>query len=228
MSIYAIIAAAGRGKRMGGAINKQFLEIENRPILVHTLEKFCQCELIDGIVIVVPEDWYLYVRANIVDKFKIKKIKKIVIIGTTRQDSIYKVLKVVDKHVSTVVIHDAVRPLISLELLIKVIHKGKETGAAVLAIPLLESIKKVTNNQIAHTINRDSVWLVQTPQVYNRDVILHAYQQAFVNRTTATDDSELVEHSGYPIEVVEGDRMNIKITNQQDLELATILMQKSY
>ncbi len=225
MSVCAIIAAAGRGERLGGPIPKQFLEIDNKPILVHTLEKFCQSELIDRIVIVVPKGWDLFVEKKIVDDYKLTKIGHIIIGGTSRQESIYNALKVVDNSIETVVIHDAVRPLISLALLHEVIDKGRETGAAVLAVPVYESLKKVSNFQIEQTLTRDSTWLVQTPQVFKRDLIMNAYQQAFFNCINAADDSELIEYLGYPIRVVEGSRMNIKITTPEDLALAKVLLQ---
>ncbi len=227
MSVCAIIAAAGRGERLGGSIHKQFLEIDNKPILVYTLEKFCQSKLIDGIVIAVPKGWNLFVKNKIVKKYKLTKIRHIIAGGTTRQDSIYNALKVVDNNFSTVVIHDAVRPVISLVLLRQVIDKGRETGAAVLAVPIYESLKKVSNLQIEQTLTRDSTWLVQTPQVFKRDLIMNAYQQAFFNCINAVDDSELVEYLGYPIQVVEGSRTNIKITTQEDLDLAKILLHLS-
>jgi len=224
MSVCAIIAAAGRGERLGGSIHKQFLEIDNKPILVHTLEKFCQSKLIDSIIIVVPEDWTRFTENYIVKKFNITKVRQIIEGGATRQDSVFKALQSVDETFATVAIHDAVRPLVSLELLNKVTDKARETGAAILAVPIYESIKKVANFQIEATLTRDSTWLVQTPQVFQRDLIFHAYQQAFFNCITAADDSELVEYLGHPIHVVEGSRTNIKITTLEDLKLATVLL----
>lgn len=224
MSVCAIIAAAGLGRRIGGSIYKQFLEIEKKPIVVHTLEKFLQCELVDSILLVVPKDWFRYVTENIIEKHNISKVHKIIIGGATRQESVYNALKALSEEVLTVVIHDAVRPLISLNLLNDVISKGIETGAAVLAVPIYDSIKKISGKKIEHTLNRDAVWLVQTPQVFKKDLIFNAYQQAFFNGITATDDSELVEYLGHPIQVVIGSRTNIKITTQEDLELAKILI----
>jgi len=226
VSVCAIIAAAGRGQRMGSPIYKQFLEIENKPILVYTLEKFCQSELIDRIIIVVPKAWYRYVIENIIEKHDLSKISKLETGGVTRQESVFKALKAVSQDTSIVVIHDAVRPLISLKLLRKVINKGKETGAAILAVPVHDSIKKVSGKQVKQSLKRDSVWLVQTPQVFQKDLILNAYQQAFFNCRTATDDSELVELMGHPIYVVEGSRTNIKITTPGDLNLAKLLLTK--
>lgn len=226
MRVCAIIAAAGLGKRLGGPIHKQFLEIENKPILVYTLENFCQCQLIDSIIIVVPEDGARYVTEHIIDKFKIPKIDKIIIGGATRQESVYRALITLNEDIATVVIHDAVRPLISLNSLIQVINKGKETGAAALAVPIHDSIKKVANNKIVHSLKRDSIWAVQTPQVFKKELIFNAYQQAFFNGTTATDDSELVEYLGHPICIVAGSRTNIKITTREDFDLVKILLRK--
>jgi 2-C-methyl-D-erythritol 4-phosphate cytidylyltransferase len=200
VSVCAIIAAAGCGKRIGGLIYKQFLEIKKKPIVVHTLEKFRQSELVDSIVIVVPKDWYRYVTVNLIEKYNITKVNQVVIGGVTRQESVYNALKVLNEEVSTVVIHDAVRPLIGLDLL----------------------------NEVAHTLNRDSVWQVQTPQVFKKDLIFNAYEKAFFNCITATDDSELIEYMEYPIHVVAGSRTNIKITIPEDLDLAEILLQEMY
>ena len=228
MSVCAIIAAAGCGNRIGGSICKQFIEIKKKPIIVHTLEKFRQSELIDSIVIVVPKEWYRYATVDLIEKYNISKVEHVVIGGATRQESVYNALRALNEDVSTVVIHDAVRPLISLDLLNEVINKGIATGAAVLAVPVHDTLKKVSGNIIAHTLNRDSVWLVQTPQVFKKELIFNAYQQAFFNCITATDDSELIEYLGHPIHVVAGSRANIKITTQEDLELAEILIQETY
>lgn len=225
MSVGAIIAAAGHGERIASPIPKQFLGIENKPIVVHTLEKFCQCELIDCIIIVVPKDWYQYVVENIIEKYSILKVDKILIGGATRQESVCRAIEAMNEEIVTVVIHDAVRPFVTLNLLRKVIKKGTETGAAILAVPAHDSIKKVSGKQIEYSLKRDSIWLVQTPQVFKKELILNAYQQAFFNCRTASDDSELVEYLGYPIAVVEGSRTNIKITTPEDLDLAKVLLQ---
>jgi 2-C-methyl-D-erythritol 4-phosphate cytidylyltransferase len=224
VSVCAIIAAAGRGERMSSPIPKQFWAIKNKPILVYTLEKFCQCQVIDSIIIVVPKDWTLFTENNIVNKFNIIKVRQIIEGGATRQESVFKALQSVDETSATVAIHDAVRPLVSLELLNKVIDKGRATGAAVLAVPIYDSLKKVTSFQIEGTLTRDSTWLVQTPQVFKRDLIINAYQQAFFNCIKADDDAELVEYLGHPIHVVEGSRTNIKITTPADLNLAKVLL----
>lgn len=226
MSICAIIAGGGRGLRMATSINKQFLEIDNKPIIAHTLEKFQDCPLIDDIKIVVPEDWLDYVLKNIVEKYKISKVNKIIKGGTTRQESVFNALNALNEDISTVVIHDAVRPLIQPDLLEKVVLKGQETGAAILAVRAQETIKKVTTNIVDKTLNRNSIWLVQTPQVFEKELILQAYKKAKQEKIAATDDSALVERSGYSVHVVEGNYTNIKITNPSDLDLAKFLLSR--
>jgi len=227
VSIGAIIAAAGQGTRAGSSpVRKQFLNIQHKPVLVHTLEKFCQSPVVDSIVIVVPAGYKNYVAEQVVEKFSLSKIAHIVAGGATRQQSVYQGLEALEPAVTTVVVHDAVRPFISASLLNRVIDRGQKTGAAVVAIPVDDTIKQVSGDRIERTLSRESLWLVQTPQVFRRDVIVHAYQWAFFNGIVATDDSELVERWGYPVHIVPGKRSNIKITTVEDLELAKMLIQK--
>lgn len=224
MGVCAIIAAAGLGIRMGGSVPKQFSEINGKPILVYTLEKFCHCQVIDRIILLVPEQWTSLVQDNILNRWPISKSLQVVSGGVTRQDSIYQALQFIDDRDEIVVIHDAVRPLLSSDLLEEVIAKGRETGAAVVAVPAFESIKIVSDFQIQQTISRESAWLIQTPQVFHRDVIVAAYHHAFQRGIIATDDSALVELLGKPISVVMGSRKNFKITTPEDLELAELLL----
>lgn len=225
--ICAIIAAAGQGRRMNNSIFKQFLTIENKPIIAYTLEKFCQCTSIDCITIVIPEDQDQVVQ-YIIKKYQLTKVRNIVVGGATRQKSVFEALKTLDSSISTVVIHDAVRPLISLQLIDNVIKRGIETGAAVVAVPVQESLKKCSNNEIIYSLNRDSVWLAQTPQVFEKKLILRAHEQAVLKNISATDDAELVEYLGYPIHIVAGEITNIKITTQSDFELASLLIRNAF
>lgn len=224
MKVCAIIAAAGQGKRMDNPVNKQFMELGNKPILAHTLEKFEQCPLIDCIEIAAPQDWLLYIAEDIVDKFNILKVRKIVIGGATRQQSVLAALQALDANIPYVAIHDAVRPLLHPDLLIEVIKRGMETGAAILAMPARDSIKKVNTGKIQLTLDRNLIWLAQTPQVFERELIVQAYELAVSDQYVATDDSELVERLGHPIYVVASHRANFKITTQEDLELAKYLI----
>ncbi|MBC8183097.1 2-C-methyl-D-erythritol 4-phosphate cytidylyltransferase [candidate division KSB1 bacterium] len=226
MSVCAIIAAGGRGVRMAASINKQFLEINNKPIIAYTIEKFNQSSLIDDIVIVVPEEWIEFVSESIVSKYNFSKVSKIVKGGETRQKSIFAGLKELEENVTHVVIHDAVRPLINRQILENVINKGKEVGAAIVAVRAQDTVKRVNENKIESTLNREIIWLAQTPQVFQKDIILKAYQKAAKDNISATDDSALVERMGVTVEVVEGSYSNIKITNPADLGLAEFYLNR--
>lgn len=220
MSVCAIIAAGGRGVRMASKINKQFLYLNNKPIIALTIEKFNQSVMIEKIIIVVPEEWIDFVSRSIVKKYNFSKVVKIIKGGDTRQESIFAGIKELDKTDSVVVIHDAVRPLIEPQLIECVIKKGKETGAAIVAIRAHDTIKQLNNNTIEKTLNRELIWLAQTPQVFHKEIILRANQKAVKENFIATDDSSLVERMGYPVEIIEGSNTNIKITNPSDLALA--------
>lgn len=227
MKVCAIIAAAGKGSRMETPVFKQFLELGNKPVLAHTLEKFEQCPHIDCIVIVAPQEWVVYIAEEIVDKFKISKVQKLVIGGATRQQSVFAALKVLDTNIHFVAIHDAVRPLLQPRLLDEVLQRGINTGAAILAMPARDTIKKVHFEKIDQTLDRSSIWLAQTPQVFARDLIVQAYEQALSDQYHATDDSELVERLGHPVDVVASNFSNFKITTQEDLEIAEWLIKEA-
>ncbi|MCI0495523.1 2-C-methyl-D-erythritol 4-phosphate cytidylyltransferase [candidate division KSB1 bacterium] len=226
MNVCAIIAAAGRGTRMNSPLNKQFLELGDKPIIAHTLEKFDHCPEIDCIDIIVPQEWLLYVAENIVDKFSISKVRKIVVGGATRQESVFAALKAIDENIRYVAIHDAVRPLLPPDLLLEVLHRGMETSAAILAVPVRDSLKKITNGKVEHTLDRSSIWQAQTPQVFERSLIVQAHEQAFRDQYFAADDSELVERLGHPVYVVESNFMNFKITTPEDLRIAKYFIEE--
>jgi len=227
VSVCAIIAAGGHGVRMAASINKQFLEINNKPIIAYTIEKFNLSSLVDKIIIVVPGDWIEFVSQSIVNKYNFLKVDKILKGGNTRQESIFAGLKKLEKTDSVVVIHDAVRPLIDPLLLDRVVEKGKETGAAIVAVRAYDTIKRVNKSLIENTLNRELIWFAQTPQVFHSEIILKAYQQAADDNIMATDDSSLVERIGYPVQVIEGSYSNIKITNPSDLDLAKFYLKQN-
>lgn len=228
MKLCAIIAAGGRGVRMKSSVNKQFIEIEKKPIIAHTLEKFEKCADVDSIIPVVPEDWFLYIAENIVDKYGISKVGKIVIGGENRQESVFAALKSLEADATHVAIHDAVRPFVDEDSLNDVLRVGKSTGAAILAIPVMDTLKQVKAGIVEKTLDRSLAWLIQTPQVFEKTAIFQAYKKAFEDGILATDDSALLERLGYKIHVVEGAASNIKITTPEDLTFAKyILTQKT-
>jgi 2-C-methyl-D-erythritol 4-phosphate cytidylyltransferase len=226
MKTIAIIAAGGQGKRIEGKLPKQFLMLKDKPILAHTVDKFERCELIDEIILVVPEDYLEYCSQAIVDKYNFKKVRKIICGGKERQDSVFLGLKACSNNTSIVVIHDGVRPLISPDKIsesIKLCEEKKSSGpigAVVLAVPVKETVKRVERGNIITTLDRDKIWLTQTPQTFEYKLILDAHQKAEEDNFMGTDDSALVERLGYEVTVLEGDYRNIKITTAEDLMIA--------
>jgi 2-C-methyl-D-erythritol 4-phosphate cytidylyltransferase len=221
----AIIAAGGQGKRIQGThpqgkLPKQFLMLKDKPILAHTLGKFERCELVDEIILAVPEDYLAYCSQAIVDKYGFKKVRKVICGGKERQDSVYSGLKACPKNTSVVVIHDGVRPLIPVDKISESIQMCKEKGAVVLAVPVKETVKRVEQGSIMTTLDRSKLWLTQTPQTFGYELIQDAYEKAKQNNFMGTDDSVLVERLGAEVTVLEGDYKNIKITTAEDLALA--------
>jgi 2-C-methyl-D-erythritol 4-phosphate cytidylyltransferase len=220
MKVKALIAAGGRGERIGGILPKQFVEIKKKPILAYTVEKFENCELIDEIILVVPEDYMSFCSYNIVDVGDFKKVKRILSGGKERQDSVYKGLLALSKDTDIVLIHDGVRPFISTEKICKSIEMCKKEKAVILALPVNDTVKRVDEDYIVTTLDREKLWIVQTPQTFEYKLILEAYKKAIEDGFTGTDDSSLVERLGFKVRVLQGESQNIKITSPEDLVLA--------
>jgi 2-C-methyl-D-erythritol 4-phosphate cytidylyltransferase len=235
MKTIAIIAAGGRGKRIEGVhpegihsegkLPKQFLTLKHKPILAHTVDKFERCELIDEIILVVPEDYLAYCSQAIVDKHSFKKVRKVISGGEKRQDSVYSGLKACPNNTSIVMIHDGVRPLISPDKISESIKICQKKHAVVLAVPIKETVKRVERGSIITTLDRDKIWLIQTPQTFEYKLILDAYQKAEKDNFVGTDDSALVERLGHEVAVLEGDYKNIKITTSEDLIIAEKILE---
>jgi len=224
MKTVAIIVAGGIGKRIEGNLPKQFLTLGGKPILAHTIDKFQKCELINEIILVVPEDHLGYCSQTIVEKYSFDKIRKIVCGGKERQDSVYQGLKACSNSTSYVVIHDGVRPLISVEKISESIELCRQKKAVIVAVPAKDTIKRVVDCSVVTTLDRTKLWLVQTPQVFEYKLILDAYEKAAQENFTGTDDSALVERLGCEVAVLEGEYSNIKITAKEDLILAEKLL----
>ena len=226
MRVAAIIAAAGRGERIGGPVNKQFVEIGGKPLLTYALEKFEACSTVAEVVVVVPSDWLLFTSQEIVDKYQIQKVIRVLAGGKERQDSVFAGLKALQGDADTVAIHDGVRPLIKPEVIAQAVQLANESGAAILAVPPKDTIKEGKDGRVVRTLERSQVWVVQTPQVFKFDLIWEAYQKAFADGVYSTDDSALVERIGGEVKILEGDYSNFKITSAEDLELARLLLER--
>lgn len=225
--VVAIIAAAGSGKRIGGDSPKQYLKITNKPILIYTLEKFDRCNDIDHIILVVQKD-KVHFAEDLLKQWQVRKNVTVITGGAERQDSIHQALHVVPDEVEFIVIHDAVRPFVSVQKLNEVIQAGREFGAAVLAVPEKNTVKAVKNGWVEQTLSREKLWEVQTPQVFRADWLKTSYVNAEKKKLQATDDAALVERMGYRVRLVEGEETNIKITSPVDLKIAETLIQNGY
>jgi 2-C-methyl-D-erythritol 4-phosphate cytidylyltransferase len=219
----AIIVAAGSGKRFGAEIPKQFVELSGKPILIHTLEKFDQCKEIGEIILVLSSSetsGFL----KVIEKYPIKKLAKIVAGGKTRAESVSKGFQAIrPQNSEIVVIHDGARPLVSVKEISNTILRAAEKGAACLVAPVTDTIKRVFNETITQTIDRNELRRALTPQAFKFEILKRAFAESKIDET-ATDECYLVEKLGIEISVVEGSSRNIKITSPEDIAVAEALL----
>lgn len=224
----AIVLAAGQGKRMGTTVQKQYLEVAGKPILFYSLDVFQKTDFIDEIVLVVSEEQKEYCKNEIVDKFNITKVHKIVAGGLERYHSVWNGLEEIEES-GYVFIHDGARPFISEDILQRAYTAVQVEKACVVGMPVKDTIKIADGNEFAkETPNRKYVWMVQTPQVFETSLIKKAYnmllQQEIIE---ATDDAMAVEKMlGKQVKLIEGSYKNIKITTPEDMEIAKVFIQK--
>ncbi len=217
----AVIAAAGQGVRMGGATRKQYLMLEGKPVLARSVGLFIDHDPVDEIIVVVPAG-DIENANELLQPFCPPGSYKFVAGGATRQESINNGLSALSSEAELVCIHDAARPLASAGLLINLLEAASLYGAAVPVIALSDTVKEVDEKGfIVSTPSRENLRLVQTPQVFRRDIIISAYENAVTRKLKATDDAALVEYTGNPVATVAGEFSNLKITSPRDLILAS-------
>ena len=223
----AIIVAAGQGKRFGGSIPKQFLEILGKPVVIHTMLRFETCPAVDEIILVLPAEHKAHF-IELAQKYPLKKLTRIIGGGASRAESVLNGLKSVRAETANIVaVHDGARPLVTPGEIAATIEKANETGAAVLTAPLTDTIKEVSGDQITGTVDRSGLRRALTPQCFRYDILQKAYALA-ENIADATDESFLVEKAGFPVTFVEGGASNIKITTAEDLALAEFLIKNEF
>jgi 2-C-methyl-D-erythritol 4-phosphate cytidylyltransferase len=226
--VHAIIVAAGKGIRMSNTVRKQYIELDGIPILSRTLTVFNRCDLIDQIIMAMPEDDIDFCRNKIIPAANLTKEAVLVIGGTRRQDSVYNSLKAIEMDDGIVLIHDGVRPFVNPEDLVVCINGAREHGACILGIPAFDTVKHVNaKNEIMDTQKREMLWLAQTPQAFQLKLIKKAHEIAKKEGFKGTDDASLVERLGEIVKIMPGSRSNIKITNQEDLRLARAILKVS-
>ncbi len=219
----AIIVAAGSGKRFGGGVPKQFLEIGGKPVLIHTLEKFENCAAIDEIVLVLSADEIENFGRTLAN-YQFCKIKKLVAGGISRTESVLNGLQIIDGNRTEIVaVHDGARPLVTVEEIAETIEKARQNGAACLVGRVVDTIKEVSGGVILRTISRENLRRALTPQCFRTEILKRAFAE---NKTldSVTDECSLVEKIGIEIAFVEGNAQNIKITTREDFEFARMIL----
>jgi 2-C-methyl-D-erythritol 4-phosphate cytidylyltransferase len=225
MRTLAIVLAGGVGKRMGSSTNKQFLLLDNKPIIVHTLQVFQECRPIDGIYLVVNHKDLPVIQEEILEQYHFNKILKLVIGGRLRQDSVRNGLEAIDEACDVVTIHDAARPFVSPSFVEKSIFLMEMFDAIIPAIPARDTIKAISKEGfVMKTLERDALWQIQTPQTFKYDLIVRAYREGMAKKLCGYDDSAFIEHLGKKVKVMEGSPYNIKITTPEDLVIAKGLL----
>ncbi|MBT4375113.1 MAG: 2-C-methyl-D-erythritol 4-phosphate cytidylyltransferase [Nitrospina sp.] len=224
MKVGAIIPAAGRGKRIGASIPKQFLEIQGRPLLHHTLTVFASCKLIDYVVLVMPRADVNEVGKDWMNKYKI--VQEVVVGGEQRQDSVYNGFNSLEKGTDIVVVHDGVRPFTTPQMITATVEAAQQYGAAITAIPVSDTVKQAADGFVKQTVSRDGLWRVQTPQAFQHGLLQQAFKKAKKDSYYGTDEGSLVEYLGERVKIVPGSELNIKITRKEDLVLGESLLSR--
>ncbi|HEY5839378.1 MAG TPA: 2-C-methyl-D-erythritol 4-phosphate cytidylyltransferase [Pyrinomonadaceae bacterium] len=221
----AIVVAAGKGTRLGGARPKQFLELRGVPVIVHTLRQFERCQEIQRVITVLPaEDTAGF--ESLTKQFELKKAGRHVSGGATRAQSVRNGLNAIDD-ADIVAVHDGVRPFVTPEEIDQVVAAARESGAAVLTSPVADTIKRVQDGRIIETVSRSELRRALTPQCFRFAILKRAYETLDELESSGpeiTDDSLLVERLGVAVVTVEGSARNIKITNEEDLVLADAML----
>lgn len=220
----AIIVAAGDSTRMGYKLSKQLIPLCGRPAIEYTLRAFQNCDMIDEIDIVTrPQD--INDVAQIA--FQFKKVMGIISGGADRAESVRKGIRNTSKRTTHYVIHDGARVMITPDEICRVLNVAFETGAATLGTPVIDTIKVAgENGDILSTPDRSTLWAVQTPQVFERDLYLRAIDYAVEHNLSVTDDCSLVEALGVPVRIVCGEYTNIKLTTPSDVVIAEALLKR--
>ncbi|MBA2621941.1 MAG: 2-C-methyl-D-erythritol 4-phosphate cytidylyltransferase [Acidobacteria bacterium] len=222
----AIIVAAGDGTRFGGDKPKQFLEIAGKPIVIYALECFEFCPQIDQIILVLPATEIENFR-QIAARFDLKKLVKMVAGGRTRAASVWNGLSAIDAESADIIaVHDGARPLVTSAEIRQTIQKARQTGAACLVAGVTDTIKEISGDKIARTVERARLRRALTPQCFRYEILKRAFETNDF-KDSATDESFLVEQIGVAVSIVEGGAQNIKITHAEDLILAESLLLKS-
>ncbi|NLJ74141.1 MAG: 2-C-methyl-D-erythritol 4-phosphate cytidylyltransferase [Firmicutes bacterium] len=218
MNVGVVIAAAGSGRRMGSAGNKVLLPLDGKPILAYSLQLFAAFDVVSEIIVVTRE-MDLEVVDQLIDALGLGSIARTIPGGKERQESVYLGLEALREDTEWVIIHDGARPYVTRELVEKALQDCYTYKAVTLGVPVTDTIKVVEDGIVAETLERSTLWSIQTPQIFSFSLIKHAHQKAKQSGFSATDDCMLLEKLGVPVHVTQGSYGNIKITTPEDLPL---------
>jgi 2-C-methyl-D-erythritol 4-phosphate cytidylyltransferase len=236
MKVAVIMPAAGLGTRMGrssaektGTSRKQFMLLEGSPIVLHTVRKFVASDRVGEVVVAVRAEDLEWVGAMLAREFR-RDLVRVVEGGNSRQQSVENALAALEPDTDLVAVHDAVRPFIDLEVIHKALDEAAETGAAIVGVVPVDTVKQVSRStgraRVRSTLQRDRLVLAQTPQVFRYDLLVRAFQAARNDGFIGTDESSLVERLDVEVSVVLGSDRNIKITKPGDMDLARLFFQE--
>jgi len=220
--VAVVIPAGGVGSRFGARTPKQFLRLGTMPILAATVQHFARHPAVRAVVVAAPEPWVTR-AGRILGRVVTRTPLTVVAGGRTRQDSVWLALQAAPEDVEIIVVHDAVRPMITRRLVDTVVRAAAAEGAAICALPLTETVKRVRAERVEATLDRSELWAVQTPQAFRADLLREAHEKARRDGVVGTDDAMLVERLGHPVRVVRGLAENVKITTPEDLRRARFL-----
>ncbi|MDI6745247.1 MAG: 2-C-methyl-D-erythritol 4-phosphate cytidylyltransferase [Thermodesulfovibrionales bacterium] len=231
--VTAIVPAAGLGKRFGQGGNKPFQALGNKPLVVWVFEVLESINEIAEIIPVFKRD-DMALGCELLERFNFSKVKRIAAGGKERQDSVYSGLSLIDRGTDAVLIHDGVRPLIEKSIVEESIRQLRRVDGVVVGVPLKDTIKAVQSSRpqvpneffVQKTLDRKSLWAIQTPQVFKYSVLMKAYRRAMEERFYSTDDSAIVEKYGGKVKAIIGSYSNIKITTPEDMDIAELLLRK--
>lgn len=224
MTYTVMMPAAGSGQRMGAGFNKLFLMLGEKPIFIHTLTVFEEDPACTGIILAVKREEQEEMR-SLLEQYDIKKVNAIVDGGTERQYSVHACLKAHHEN-GIVLVHDAARPFIRRGVIEELVDTAAEHGAAIAAVQAKDTMKLAPSGIVEKTVDRDMLWIVQTPQAFQYGVLKEASDKAEVDGFLGTDESMLVERLGYPVRIVTSTYDNVKMTTQEDLAIGEILLKR--
>ena len=219
----AVIVAAGSASRMGG-IDKVMANLGGEPMILRTVRAFQNCDAVTSIVIVTREDLIRPISGLCRD---MGKVVAVVAGGSSRQESVHLGLNALPKGTQLAAVHDGARPLVSWQVIDRVVRAANTYGAAAPAIPVKDTIKVVSGGLVKETPDRSTLMAVQTPQVFDFDLLRGALKKAEEDGAAVTDDCSAVERTGMKIKIVEGDERNLKVTTPMDLKIAELLLEEA-